>query len=112
MNHFKASVLRIPILFMGAIMLLAVSQKLILISAVSPAEGPVADSILQQQRDSLLFNLNLEYLNGVNDRKTPFELISIIEEILEIDPEQYNHWFNLGIENIRIHKYLAEKRRR
>lgn len=67
--------------------------------------GPLVDSILQQQRDSMVFNLNLEYLNGVNDHKTPFELISIIEEILEIDPDQYNHWFNLGIENIKIHEY-------
>lgn len=105
MSSFEASVRRITILFMCAMMLLAVPQRLISICKGCPAEGPVADSILQQQRDSILFSLNLEYLNGVNDRKTPFELISIIEEILEIDPDQYNHWFNLGIENIKIHKY-------
>ncbi|MCK4749495.1 MAG: hypothetical protein KAT15_20720, partial [Bacteroidales bacterium] len=35
----------------------------------------------------------------------PFELIPIIEEILVIDPAQYNYWFNLGVENIKIRKY-------
>jgi tetratricopeptide (TPR) repeat protein len=67
--------------------------------------GPVADSILEQQRDSILFSLNLEYLNGVNEHKTPFELIPIIEEILTLDPAQYNYWFNLGMENIKIKEY-------
>ena len=70
--------------------------------------GPVSDSILKQQRDSLLIALNLKYLNGVNDHFTPFQLIPIIEDILELDPEQYNHWFYLGLEYIRIHEfYLA-----
>lgn len=67
--------------------------------------GPVSDSILQQQRDSMLFNLNLKYLNGVNDQGTPYELISIIEEILELDPSLHYHWFNLGLENIKIKEY-------
>lgn len=68
-------------------------------------DDPVSDSVLQKQRDSIVFSLNLEYLNGVNDNKTPFELISIIQDILELDPAQYNHWFNLGMENIKIHRY-------
>ena len=76
-----------------------------LLAASEPNPGPVSDSILQQQRDSLLFNLNLQYLNGVNDNGTPFEIISIIEEILELDPTLHNHWFNLGLENIKIKEY-------
>lgn len=69
---------------------------------------PTADSIAEQQRDSVLFTLNLEYLNGVNEHKTPFELIPIIEEILTLDPSQYNQWFNLGMEYIKIKEfYLA-----
>ncbi len=67
--------------------------------------GPLADSITEQQRDSMLFSLNLVYLNGVNDHKTPFELISVLEELLDLDPSQYNHWFSLGLENIKIHEY-------
>jgi tetratricopeptide (TPR) repeat protein len=67
--------------------------------------GPADDSILEKQWDSLLIQLNLDYLNGVNNHSTPFELIPIIEEILVLDPAQYNHWFNLGIENIKIHEY-------
>ena len=70
----------------------------------NPAD-PVADSILKQQRDTMLFQLNLDFLNAVNDRKTPYEVITIIEEILEIDPQQHNQWFNLGIEFIKIHEY-------
>jgi tetratricopeptide (TPR) repeat protein len=41
----------------------------------------------------------------VNDNRTPFELISIIEEILKLDPTLHNHWFNLGLENIKIKEY-------
>jgi tetratricopeptide (TPR) repeat protein len=76
-----------------------------LLSASEPNPGPVSDSILQQQRDSILFKLNLQYLNGVNDNGTPFELISLIEEILELDPTLHNYWFNLGLENIKIKEY-------
>ncbi len=68
-------------------------------------QGPVSDSIMEQQRDSILFSLNLEYLNGVNEHRTPFELIPIIEEILSIDPGQYNQWFNLGMEYIKIKEF-------
>lgn len=68
-------------------------------------DEPVADSVLAQQRDSMLFALNLKYLNGVNDNSTPFELISIIEEILRLDSALSNHWFNLGMEYIKIHEY-------
>jgi tetratricopeptide (TPR) repeat protein len=70
-----------------------------------PDPGPVADSIMEQKRDSLLFSLNLKYLNGVNDNKSPFELIPVIEEILILDPAQYNHWFNLGMEYIKIKEF-------
>ena len=76
-----------------------------LLAASEPNPGPVSDSILQQQRDSILFKLNMQYLNGVNDNGTPFELISLIEEILEMDPTLHNHWFNLGLENIKIKEY-------
>lgn len=67
--------------------------------------GPVSDSILKQQRDSMLMELNLRYLNGVNEHSTPFQLIAIVKEILELDPAQYNHWFNLGREYIKVHQY-------
>jgi tetratricopeptide (TPR) repeat protein len=67
--------------------------------------GTVSDSILQQQRDSMIFQLNLQYLNRVNEYGTPYELISIIEEILELDSSFHNHWFNLGLENIKIKEY-------
>jgi tetratricopeptide (TPR) repeat protein len=73
--------------------------------SLSHEPRPVADSILQKQRDSILFQLNLDYLNGVNENRTPFELISIIQEILELDPALYNQWFNLGIEQLKIHEY-------
>lgn len=72
---------------------------------VSKIPGPVTDSIMEAQRDSVLFSLNLKYLNGVNDHKTPFELIPIIEELLTLDPAQYNHWFNLGMEYMKIQLY-------
>ena len=67
--------------------------------------GTVSDSILEQQRDSMLFNLNLRYLNGVNEHRSPFELIPIIEEILALDPGLYHQWFNLGMEYIKIKEY-------
>jgi tetratricopeptide (TPR) repeat protein len=69
------------------------------------APGPVSDSILQQQRDSIIFQLNLQYLNKVNEQGTPYELISIIEEILALDSSFHNHWFNLGLEYIKIKEY-------
>ncbi|MGW8314736.1 MAG: tetratricopeptide repeat protein [Bacteroidales bacterium] len=70
--------------------------------------APMADTVAAQQRDSVLFNLNLEYLNGVNEHKSPFELIPIIKEILTLDAAQYNQWFNLGMEYIKIKEfYLA-----
>ncbi len=66
---------------------------------------PVSDSLTQEQRDSILFHLNLEYLNGVNEHKSPFELIPVINRILTLDPSQYTQWFNLGIEYIKIKEY-------
>jgi tetratricopeptide (TPR) repeat protein len=71
------------------------------------ASDPVSDSVMERHRDSILFRLNLDYLNGVNEHKTPFELIPIIEEILTLDPAQYNQWFNLGMEYIKIKEYYA-----
>ncbi len=88
-----------------SVVALFLSPKSSLLAANELNAGPVSDSILQQQRDSMLFKLNLQYLNGVNDSETPFELISIIEEILELDPTLHNHWFNLGLENIKIKEY-------
>lgn len=94
---------RIVALLMAVALLLSPNSSLL--AASEPNPGPVSDSILQQQRDSILFKLNLQYLNGVNDNRTPFELISIIEEILKLDPTLHNHWFNLGLENIKIKEY-------
>ncbi len=88
-----------------SVVALFLSPKSSLLAANELNAGPVSDSILQQQRDSMLFKLNLQYLNGVNDSETPFELISIIEEILELDPTLHNHWFNLDLENIKIKEY-------
>ena len=88
-----------------SVVALFLSPKSSLLAANELNTGPVSDSILQQQRDSMLFKLNLQYLNGVNDSETPFELISIIEEILDLDPTMHNHWFNLGLENIKIKEY-------
>jgi tetratricopeptide (TPR) repeat protein len=68
-------------------------------------EEPLSDSVFEKQRDSILTELNLQFLNAVNERRSPFEVIPIIEEILVLDPDQHNHWFNLGIENIKIHEY-------
>lgn len=67
--------------------------------------GPMADSIMKQQRDSILFELNLNYLNAVEEHQSPFEVIPIIGQILSIDPQQAIRWFNLGLQYIRIHEY-------
>ncbi|HDS06422.1 MAG TPA: tetratricopeptide repeat protein [Bacteroides sp.] len=64
------------------------------------------DTLTRDNRDTLLFSLNIEYLNAVNDNKSPYELIPIIEKILEIDTSQYNLWFDLGLEHIKIHQFL------
>lgn len=71
---------------------------------MNPAQTDT-EIIPQQDQDSVLFQLNLEYLNAVNDKKTPFILIPIIDKILQLDPEAHNHWFNLGMEYIKIHEY-------
>lgn len=91
------------VLWLAVALILAPGSSLLAASDHNP--GPVSDSILQEQRDSMLFNLNMQYLNGVNDNGTPFELISLIEEILELDPTLHNQWFNLGLENIKIKEY-------
>ena len=70
-----------------------------------PAPGALSDSLSEQERDSLIFRLNLQYLNRVNEHGTPYELISIIENILKLDSSFHNHWFNLGLENIKIKEY-------
>ena len=49
-----------------------------------PVDSAVSDSLSEQERDSLIFQLNLQYLNQVNEHGTPYELIAIIEEILEM----------------------------
>lgn len=64
-----------------------------------------SDSTMQYKRDSLIFQLNLQYLNRVNEHGTPYELIAILEEILKLDSTFHNHWFNLGLENIKIKEY-------
>lgn len=96
---------RLPVLLLALWLFLCISTDVFAIQKTDKFPGPVSDSILQQQRDSMLFQLNLLYLNGVNDQGSPYELISIIEEILELDPSFHNHWFNLGYENIKIKKY-------
>jgi len=63
------------------------------------------DTICPENRDSLLFRLNIKYLNAVHDRKSPYEVIPIIGEILGIDTSQYNLWFDLGREHIKIHNF-------
>lgn len=103
MNSSKHLSLRV--FFQCAALILLINPQASLYAASEPDPGPVSDSILQQQRDSMLFKLNLQYLNGVNDNGTPFELISIIEEILELDPSLHNYWFNLGLEYIKIKEY-------
>lgn len=65
-----------------------------------------ADTLSQEDRDSILFSLNMKYLNAVNDNRSPYEVIPIIEEILEIDTTKYNLWFDLGMEHIKIHQFL------
>lgn len=64
------------------------------------------DTVPRENTDSVLFNLNLEYLNAVNDNRSPYEVIPMIEKLLEIDTSQYNLWFDLGIEHIKIHQFL------
>jgi tetratricopeptide (TPR) repeat protein len=64
------------------------------------------DTISQADRDSMMFRLNLQYLNAVNDNRSPYEVIPIIEEILEMDTSRYNLWFDLGMEHIKIHQFL------
>jgi len=102
---FKASTYNNAIFFLVSLLFFSIPATLLSSVNRTGIKGPVVDSILQQQRDSMLYRLNLEYLNGVNDNRTPYELITIIEEILNIDPALYNQWFNLGIENIKIHEY-------
>lgn len=76
-----------------------------------PVDGDpdrLTDSTMIEQRDSMLFSLNLKYLNGVNEHQSPYALIPIIKHMLDLDPAQYNHWFNLGMEYIKIKEfYLA-----
>lgn len=98
-------VYRISILCFIAILYFSFPTTLLSNNSPNAIDGPVSDSILQKQIDSMVFSLNLEYLNGVNDNKNPYELIYIIEEILDLDPAQYNLWFNLGLEYIKIHEY-------
>jgi len=101
----KTAAFSAPALLLALALCLSFEPDLSAIEHNDNNPGPVADSILQQQRDSMLFRLNLKYLNGVNEHGSPFELISIIEEILELDPSLHNHWFNLGLENIKIKEY-------
>ena len=58
-----------------------------------------------QETDSLLMELNLAYLDAVELRSDPHEIIPILEKMLMLDATRHNHWFNLGMENIRIHNY-------
>jgi len=64
------------------------------------------DTVPTKHMDSVLFSLNLEYLNAVNDNRSPYELIPIIEKILEMDTTQYHLWFDLGMEHMKIHQFL------
>ena len=64
------------------------------------------DTVSQADRDSLLFRLNIQYLNAVNESRSPYEVIPIIEKILKLDTTQYSLWFDLGLEHIKIHQYL------
>jgi tetratricopeptide (TPR) repeat protein len=91
--------------FIALLCLFLIPDRLTATCNPDEPRGPVSDSILKQQRDSMLMELNLRYLNGVNDHYTPYQLISIIEDLLELDPGQYNYWFNMGLEYIKIHKY-------
>ncbi len=63
------------------------------------------DTLTGAVRDSLVLALNLEYLSGIEEYRTPFLQITVLERILEIDSTRYNHWFNLAREHIRIHEY-------
>ena len=90
---------------MAAALLFAIPVISLSQSPEDRERGSVSDSIKEQQRDSMLFSLNLEYLNGVNEHCAPYELIPIIEEILALDPGLYHNWFNLGMEYIKIKEY-------
>ena len=84
MDKAKSYTIWIAIPWMAVALFLSSGSSLL--AASEPNPGPVSDSILQQQRDSMLFNLNLQYLNGVNDNGTPFELISISSTALNLSP--------------------------
>jgi len=92
-----------------AVLLLATAWMVCSINTfATPVPGPavpVSDSLVKQQRDSILLILNFEYLEGVNEKQSPFELIPIIREILTLDAAQYQQWFNLGFEYTRIHEF-------
>lgn len=60
-----------------------------------PPYVAVADSLIEEERDSVLFHLNLAYLNGINERNTPYDQIAIMERILELDPGNFS--FNQNI---------------
>lgn len=92
---------------LASCVLLFISSSLKSRSYEPGTEDLAGDALLQEQGDSILFQLNLNYLNGVNDNQTPFQLIPVLEEILKLDSTLYNHWFNLGLENIKIHEYEA-----
>lgn len=70
-----------------------------------PANPHVTDTIRDEIQDSLLFRLNLIYLNAVNDHKSPYEIIPVIESMLELDSSLYNLWFDLGMEQLKIQNY-------
>ena len=95
----------LPAMFLALSLMLCASPETYAIHYSKNSNGPVSDSILQQQRDSMIFQLNLQYLNRVNEYGTPYELIAIIEDILELDSSFHNHWFNLGLEYIKIKEY-------
>lgn len=97
--------LSIPAFLLAFSFLLCSTPEIHALGLHTSEPGLVSDSIVQQQRDSMIFQLNLQYLNRVNEHGTPYELISIIEEILELDSTFHNHWFNLGLENIKIKEY-------
>ena len=92
---------RILIVLLNLVVLSLLSHKL----TGTGLPGPLADSIPKQHKDSVLLQLNLKYLNGVNDKSSPYQLIPILETILNLDPDQYNHWLNLGMERIKIREY-------
>jgi cytochrome c-type biogenesis protein CcmH/NrfG len=93
------------IFFTVIFMLFACAPVLAGVSFLATAAVPVPDTLPEQQRDSILMELNLRYLNSVNDRQSPTQQIQILEEILRLDPGNYQHWFNLGFEQIKIHEF-------